>query len=204
MRYLAFEKVLTARGLLEIYSESMDVLKNTEFNDPAFEGQINRTRAEILDMAIQAYYLCGPIDYSDNSAELMAAIQDEKSEHLHYEWPPSLEELVTSGLLDYLPDSPYENSRYFTQAPADGGLPGDVIYCAYPTVEKGYFHLEPGKLENCLLFVIGRPGVFVKPPEVLTGYFLGDLDEVLPDPPENIVFLTGQLYPEDIEQDNAS
>ena len=189
-----------ARSLLADHDTCMEILKSTEFNDHVFEGQVNYLRSEVLDMAIQAYYLCGPIRYSSDGPELMEEIQNPDHKFPVYQWPRSLEDLVSSGLLEELPESPYGSSRYFSEVPEDGGMPGDVIYQAYPTETKGTFLSEPGGLENFIFCIVGRPGTFVMPPEELRDSFLGNLEDVLPNPPENIVYLVGQKYTEYVEE----
>jgi hypothetical protein len=197
MRYLAFEKVHDARELLSCYENMLDVFSTTEFNDNTFQDEINRYRSEVLDMAIQAYYLIGPIKYSSNDIDLMSAIQSPDLEFPRFQWPSSLQDLVSSGLLDHLPRSPYNSGRWLSATPTDGGLPGDIVYFAVPTKTKGYFLKDAGGLENFLLYIIGRPGADVMDEDGIKQSILGDSKALLPVQPKDIVFLVGQLYPED-------
>jgi|WetSurMetagenome_2_1015567.scaffolds.fasta_scaffold59394_2 hypothetical protein len=197
MRYLAFQKVLDARQRLSCYDNMLAVCNSTNYNDPIFQGEINSFRADVLDMALQAYCLIGPIEYSDNDIELMSAVQSSDLHFPHFQWPSSLQELVTSGLINHLPQSPYDSGRWLSATPTDGGVPGDVVYFAVPTKTKGYFLKDAGGLENFLFYIIGRPGVQVREQDNIQDSFLGDLKALLPVAPKNIAFLVGQLYPED-------
>lgn len=197
LRYLALDKVMTARAQLQAYDEMYALLESSPHAKPSlYRGALNAYRSDVIFLALESYYFAGPIDYSDDPVQLMDNIQSFNITFPFYQFPTSLDKLVELNIIDHLPASPYEGSEIIVDDPAAADSPGDLYYQSNPTISKGTFLREPGGLENFLFFCIGREGTFVQTYEEMDGPYIGDFDSRIPNLPNNIIFLKGQQYKE--------
>lgn len=191
----AFLAAMKARALLRNYDESLELYRSNPAKYWTLSLDFNEMRGDIFYNAISAYNWVGPIDFPEDSAELLRLFSERKNEKPYLQNPADLNELVRIGIIPHLPESPYPNEAWVDVIPSYPVQPGTVFYKSYPTRgERGVLHEQPGLLENYVLFVFDQVQ-YGYDPEYLQDAFPGDeggLLEALGQPaPEGVIYAHG-------------
>jgi hypothetical protein len=191
-RWTAYTDVIKARYLLETYNTMIEVYNSNRDANCWLVSAANNLRGDVLYYAISAYLWAGPIQYPEDKYELLAELKKHMNEPPYLQVPASLQELVTTGIIDHLPASPYPMEAWVDQLPPSPVQPGTVYYHAFQTTgDRGYALQEPGKLEFYVLAVFDCWGSGTVEPDVIEALFIGTIKSVWPTIPDGICYIKG-------------
>lgn len=185
-----FFLVKMARAELKAYDELLATYKADSIRGWQMARELNEFRGEILDKALQAYWLRGPKFMGDNSQALREYLFLDRGQAWE-QYPEDLQELVTFGILDHLPESPYPNAEVTGQA-YSSMTPGSIVYKPV-AAEVPYSLPEAGGYEFYFLGIVDTEKNGTSP-EVVEALFRGDIHGLLDIVPENLIWFKG-FYP---------